>query len=152
MLAAQATDPRHLSTLGTVSRTATGASPWIQRERIDDDERRGNAEPAQPGQEPRGFEARKLRGASHRDETGRITVAQQVLQPTNLAGQFDEIRGERPGPDNLSIFEQHAQQRLHPVARHGWHFEQPQSMPGRRGVDDDGVVGATRLDHGQDTQ
>ena len=56
-------------------------------------------------------------------------------------------RASSPGTaSDVSVLQQHPQQRLHPLASRVRQLEQPQRMSGRRGVDDDRIIVGARVD------
>ena len=98
--------------------------------------------------------------SSRGSSAARVTDDEPRLAPRRAAAHAARgststpRRAPRPArrTHQRSVLQQHAQQRLHPFASRVRHLEQPQRMPGRRGVDDDRVIVGARVDDGEDPE
>jgi len=76
-------------------------------------------------------------------------VAHAIAKRANGFRERHELGGESAGANNRSIFQQNAQQHLHPITRGVRHLQQAERMAGRRRVDDDQRILALVLDDRQ---
>ena len=118
------------------------STPWAGAgtHGIDDDEWRGDRGRAEPGEQPERLRARQRRRheSRRRSEFASRSSSRARSRPSPWESR-SSTAPRSPRPTGL-IFQQDRHDRLHPVVHQRGHLEQPQRVPGRRGVDHDQIA------------
>ena len=122
---------------------------------IPHDAERCDAERADLVREPRGLGAHEWLVERDDEDAGAGGIVEHVLELSRAACEGEQLFRRGPEPHEVLVLEHEAQEPMAPLEGDGGELEEPEQVPGRRGVDDHrGVLlfGDGLAEHGERVQ